>query len=152
MRSTVKALVIPVSCASLLLGGVALGGFNPASMSLLIPAGACELPDDSYFQTADGGCKELSNWMVFSASPASSNYHWADASAYCNDLVEGDSNYSDWALPSKDELLQVGGDASGNGGDYLDGYVEECLGCAHWSGNTRSRPAASPSTVKTSMC
>lgn len=80
---------------------------------VLAPPGACVL-EDSSFQTADGGCKDLATWLVYSFADGNANIppggSYSDAVAYCNTLVEGgDVGYDDWVLPSKGEMQSAAG-------------------------------------------
>jgi len=117
MNLSARSIAIPACCASLLVGGVALGSFRPAARTMLAPPGACALPDDDFFETADGGCKDLETWMVFSGFDSTQG-NWDSENGYCNDLVEGDAvAYDDWTLPSKAEQLDVYDHGSA---DYFD--------------------------------
>jgi hypothetical protein len=46
--------------------GVGVRASAAARARVLAPPGACVL-DDTSFQTADGGCKDLATWLVYSA-------------------------------------------------------------------------------------
>lgn len=60
------------------------------------PRGACST-EDSEFETANGGCKDLNSEVVWSALSEDSVI-WSEGFDYCNDLMEG--GYCDWRLPT----------------------------------------------------
>lgn len=78
--------------------------------------GACAL-EDAAFQTLDGGCKDLTSGLIWSAdyfqvyqSSGASVLTFSAATDYAQNLVEG--GFDDWRLPTQAELL----DLHANGG------------------------------------
>lgn len=70
--------------------------------------GASCVLEDANFATADGGCKDQSTGLVWSGSTwkrTQSYYSYSGAVSQCANLDEG--GFSDWRLPSKDEMLAV---------------------------------------------
>ncbi len=103
-----------------LMGGVLCAEGAMAYQQLAYAINPCKIEDATRFVTANGGCKDVKTGRVWSRnalSPerTSSFWTWTPAKNYCENLVEG--GYTDWRMPTRDELKTV----SVNGaGTYLD--------------------------------
>lgn len=65
---------------------------------------------------------------TYKVAPISNNYlEWSDANTYCNNLTL--YGYTDWRLPTKDELLQMYNDRSSIGGFSVFAYYWSSTSC-----------------------
>lgn len=91
------------------------------TLNELDPPGACATEDDASFTTAGGGCRDEATTAVWSA-PGPTGLSQADATAYCDGLVE--AGRDDWRLATAGELKVLDGHLSkAHGGE--DGEDED---------------------------
>jgi len=118
-----------------------------------VAPGDCAI-EDGLFSSTEGGCKDLSTGLVWSAFTAPFPYPgnvftWEEAGEYCDCLVEG--GYDDWFLPSKDDLITVALNGAGthftwSGDDNPTGWVEwssDSVGQRAWAVNVAGGGSAS---------
>jgi hypothetical protein len=96
-------MILLLACCTVVMYGYSKSG-DAAFNALLTPPGACQI-NDEHFNTEDGGCKDLSTGIVWSAGTAPNQMSWDYVLNYCENLDEG--GYTDWVLPTKEELIEV---------------------------------------------
>jgi hypothetical protein len=124
-------MILLLACCTVVTYAYSKSG-NAEFSALLTPPGACQINDED-FNTEDGGCKDLSTGIVWSNGmyATTGQRTWDYAVSYCENLNEG--GYSDWALPTKEELIEVA----------LNGAVGhlavEAQGYLRWSRTTKGK-------------
>lgn len=155
MTPSPRALAAILALPTLTLPTSAQSAHTPGERPGLLPAveaclagmtlafevpGACAFEDAS-FVTAEGGCKDLSTGLVWSAwtrsiDPGLSGDWWW-AVDYCENLVEG--GYDDWTLPDDAQLRQVGLNGAGTHLDW--GLIDNPQNYFQWSSRSQGQRA-----------
>jgi hypothetical protein len=74
---------------------------------------------------------------MWAAKDNGSNINWANAKIYCENYRDG--GYTDWRLPTQDELAGLFDKSiNGNNGCYLTTTITLVEYCCAWTSNTRS--------------
>lgn len=87
--------------------------------------------EDAAFETGNGGCQDLATALAWSThTPAGpGGWNWALANQTCEDLQEG--GFSDWRLPTVEELQAANANGAPTHFDYPICGPNNC--CKYWS-------------------
>ena len=107
--------------------------------------GGSSLPECS--STSATPCYDSTSHLTWSAR-ASSAYTWANAGTYCDNLTEG--GYSDWHLPTIDELKTLLTSATGGTPRSANCAVSETNGCLAFDGCWTCSTCTEQGTASTS--
>ena len=109
---------------------VALLGF------FVVPAMASE----RYTDNSDGTVTDTHTGWMWAAKDNGYDINWLSAKAYCENYTGG--GYSDWRLPTQDELAGLYDENILNKGGYHISYLINLTMCCPWASETRGSEAA----------
>jgi hypothetical protein len=105
------------------------------------PSTASEIGRDGRFIAyINGIVSDTRSNLMWAAKDNGSNINWANAKSYCENYRGG--GYSDWRLPTQDELAGLyGSGETGKNGYKLTNLIE-LTSCCPWASETRGSEAA----------
>jgi hypothetical protein len=117
-------------------GIIALFGFFILSGLFITPAIAL----DRFVDLGDGTVSDTKTGLMWAANDNRIPIHWQDALAYCQNYSGG--GYTDWRLPTLDELASLYDPKEKNKSGYHITKLIDTSAASCWASETRGHKAA----------